>query len=504
MVSVHPETLQPSNGSIGEKADNGGYRGTLMWSPTMVSLLMSAGFYGGLVTVWVAGYFSDRFGAKLMFGSIGEKADNGGYRGTLMWSPTMVSLLMSAGFYGGLVTVWVAGYFSDRFGAKLMLLVAILDSMMINALTPVLATTSYYGMLASRGILGLGDGLIFPAASSMSARWFPPAERSTMAAITTSGNQIAGVFAMVMSSYLCSLDVLGGWPLIFYSFALIGFLWISLWSLFASNSPDQNKHISPEERAYIHASLEGHIHSTGNSKKPYLAPVPWFKIACSLPIYANILCQFTYNFSQGLLQTYLPLYLKQILRVELNKNGILAMLPFITTLITKNFAGILSDKLKNKGHLSNTAGVKIFQALENCGGALCCLIMAYFIDCTTLPLAIVIFLGYGAFYSFGICGFFTSQLSVAPQYTGILFSILKIASVFGSVIAVDIVGIINKHGTEEEWSLIWLIAAILNAFTAIFYVCFGSAEVQKWAVPKQAQKEIETDKNSESIDDISN
>lgn len=71
--------------------------------------------------------------------------------------------------------------------------------------------------------------------------------------------------------------------------------------------------------------------------------------------------------------------------------------------------------------------------------------MAYFIDCTTLPLAIVIFLGYGAFYSFGICGFFTSQLSVAPQYTGILFSILKIASVLGSVIAVELVGFINIH-----------------------------------------------------------
>ena len=287
------------------------------------------------------------------------------FQGTLLWSSKMVSTLMSSGFYGGLVTIWIAGYLADRFGAKIMLLLAILDSMVINISTPILATTSYYAMLGSRGILGLGDGLIFPAVSSMSARWFPPSERSTMAAITTSGNQIAGVFAMVISSYLCSVDLLGGWPLIFYSFALIGLVWILLWCLFASNSPEQNKYISEEEKAYINASLAGHIHNNGNSKKLYTSPVPWLSIATSLPIYANILCQFTYNFSQGLLQNYLPLYLKQILRVELHKNGILAMLPFITTLIAKNFAGILSDKLKNKGHMSNTAGVRIFQALGN-------------------------------------------------------------------------------------------------------------------------------------------
>ena len=275
----------------------------------------------------------------------------------------MVSTLMSAGFYGGLITIWIAGYLADRFGAKIMLLLAILDSMVINVATPILATTNYYAMLGSRGILGLGDGFIFPAVSSMSARWFPPAERSTMAAITTSGNQIAGVFAMVVSSYLCSVELLGGWPLIFYSFAIIGLVWILLWCLFASNSPEQNKYISEEEKNYINASLAGHFHNNGNSKKLYNSPVPWLSIATSLPIYANILCQFTYNFSQGLLQNYLPLYLKQILRVELHKNGILAMLPFITTLLAKNFAGILSDKLKNKGYLSNTAGVRIFQAL---------------------------------------------------------------------------------------------------------------------------------------------
>ena len=52
----------------------------------------------------------------------------------------------------------------------------------------------------------------------MGARWFPPSERSTFAAIYTSGNQIAAVFALLISSYLCGTTFLGGWPSIFYLF----------------------------------------------------------------------------------------------------------------------------------------------------------------------------------------------------------------------------------------------------------------------------------------------
>uniref|UniRef100_A0AC34Q8Q1 Uncharacterized protein n=1 Tax=Panagrolaimus sp. JU765 TaxID=591449 RepID=A0AC34Q8Q1_9BILA len=129
------------------------------------------------------------------------------------------------------------------------------------------------------------------------------------------------------------------------------------------------------------------------------------------------------TFYGGLATTYLPTFMKQVLRVELSKNGFFAMMPFLTQLITKNIVAILSDYLKRKGHVSNTTGCKIFQCISNIGSAACFVVLAFFIDCHSLFLAVITLLFYGAFFSAGVCGFFTSQLSVAPQYTGLLFSI---------------------------------------------------------------------------------
>ena len=91
------------------------------------------------------------------------------------------------------------------------------------------------------------------------------------------------------------------------------------------------------------------------------------KILTSVPIIVNFIAQWTYNFSLALLQSYLPIYMKQILHIELSKNGLYAMTPFLAQLITKNMLGVLSDWLKRKGILGSTTACKLFQAICKCG-----------------------------------------------------------------------------------------------------------------------------------------
>lgn len=52
--------------------------------------------------------------------------------------------------------------------------------------------------------------------SSIASRWFPPNERSTVSAIFTSGNQLAASLGIVIAAELCTIDILDGWPLIFF------------------------------------------------------------------------------------------------------------------------------------------------------------------------------------------------------------------------------------------------------------------------------------------------
>uniref|UniRef100_A0AC34RRF8 WAT1-related protein n=1 Tax=Panagrolaimus sp. JU765 TaxID=591449 RepID=A0AC34RRF8_9BILA len=65
-------------------------------------------------------------------------------------------------------------------------------------------------------------------------------------------------------------------------------------------------------------------------------PTPWMSIMTSKPFLAAIIAQLSFSFSVILMQTYLPTFLKQVLRVPLKFNGIFAILPFIMQIITKN------------------------------------------------------------------------------------------------------------------------------------------------------------------------
>jgi hypothetical protein len=105
-------------------------------------------------------------------------------------------------------------------------------------------------------------------------------ERSTVAALYTSGNQIASSFGVLLAGNLCALTFLGGWPLIFYSFGwflfkytlIIAFLgavsaiYIALFFFFVTNSPNKNKFISDKERIFLNIQLSSQ-HSGLATKK---------------------------------------------------------------------------------------------------------------------------------------------------------------------------------------------------------------------------------------------
>uniref|UniRef100_A0A7E4V2V5 MFS domain-containing protein n=1 Tax=Panagrellus redivivus TaxID=6233 RepID=A0A7E4V2V5_PANRE len=433
----------------------------------------------------------------------GDSAVASGYAGTLLWTPKQISLLLSATFYGGLVTTWWSGTLADRVGPKMTLLFGVLDCVVVTALTPFLAERSFVALFVARLIMGLGEGFIFPSISSMSARWFPPQERSTFAAIYTSGNQLASVLGLPLASALCGTTFLGGWPSIFYVFSVLGISWCILWTVITSNSPDANKFISTEEMLYIHEQTAGHLAKKSGSSKLSTTKIPWIRLLTSLALFANLVAQISFNFSAALLQSYLPTYTMQVLRVPLSQNGIYTMLPFLTQMISKNIFGILSDSLKKKGHISDTMAVKVFQVSGNLGAACCFMVLAFFVDCTTKPLAMLALAFYGIFFSAGICGFFTSQLSIAPPFTGTVMSISMLFGTIGNAASPGLVGLLNKYGSEAEWRVIWILTAVINVIAGTFYLFFGTAEIQDWAKPavlpsdKNAQPEASSDSDLE-------
>lgn len=104
----------------------------------------------------------------------------------------------------------------------------------------------------------------------------------------------------------------------------------TLWTIFASNSPDESSWIGLKEKQMITASLTaGGSRKSISSRRLKTGKVPWSKMARSLPLYAGIIAQVNTSFCTTLLQSYLPTYLKDYLKLSLNE----VSLPILFSLI---------------------------------------------------------------------------------------------------------------------------------------------------------------------------
>uniref|UniRef100_A0AC34GE54 Uncharacterized protein n=1 Tax=Panagrolaimus sp. ES5 TaxID=591445 RepID=A0AC34GE54_9BILA len=91
-------------------------------------------------------------------------------------------------------------------------------------------------------------------------------------------------------------------------------------------------------------------------------------------------------------------------------------------------------------------------------------------------------------FSAGISGYETSQASLAPQYVGILSSFLRAVASLGALAAINMVGYIDKTGTEYEWTIIWMVAASLNIISGFIFLFCGKGETQPWAQTSASPK----------------
>ncbi|KAF8383289.1 hypothetical protein PRIPAC_72431 [Pristionchus pacificus] len=395
-----------------------------------------------------------------------------GYNGHLMWPPGRQTMLFSANYYGALVTMLVSGTMADKFGPTRILMVAISILILLTLAAPTLAEFNYWVYYGSRVLLGMCEGFVIPCANSLGGRWFPPNEKSSMAALYTSGNQIAAGSSGLIGAWLCKVPFLGGWPVIFYMFGLIGIIWFVTWTCVVSDHPSENRWIRSEEKEY----LEGRV-AKRNTKG---TSIPWSKILRSREVHACLFCNFTFSFMVSINQNFLPLYFKEELFLPLSMNGLYTVVPFLTQLIMKNILASAADHLKSSGKMTPTHVVKLFQGTAAFGTALILVCLALFPSCHQPWLAAVFMFLYGIFFSGGICGFFTSLISIAPSYTGTLSSMSMGFGQIASIISTNTVAAITYQGWPHKWLIIFFIGAALQVFSGIFFLTFGSGEPADW------------------------
>ncbi|CAJ0953537.1 unnamed protein product, partial [Mesorhabditis belari] len=399
--------------------------------------------------------------------------------GSLDWSPTEQSWIFSASSYGSLVATLLSGYVADRFQPKIVITLGILGAAMMTALGPLLASNSYWGFFLSRTIQGISGGFIFPAASAMASRWFPPMEKSTLGSIYAMGNALGGSMVPMIVAFLCTTPL--GWPSAFYAFSIAAFLYIILWIFFVSNHPSSNRFISEREREYLEKEIDFHSGVKGNHEEKGPKNFPWTKLFFSITLFANYSCQIAYQFTQSTMQLFLPMYFRDNLGFSIKENGLYTTLPAVLYVVMGLVWGALADFLKKKKVMSKQMTTKVFQSISSFGTAFS-LLMIYLIPSEKHPNLVLPFLiSYGVLFPAGVGGYFTSLLSVCPRFTGTVMSINRGWGMIAHLGTPMLMTLLSYLDLSYKYFIMFGMGAALEIIAGSLFIVFGDCEVQNWA-----------------------
>ncbi|KAG4073805.1 hypothetical protein HA402_001029 [Bradysia odoriphaga] len=385
------------------------------------------------------------------------------------WTSTEQGLILSAFFYGYILTQLVGGYFGHKLGGNIVFGAGIFSTAVLTLLTPLAAKGGVYVLMAVRVVEGIFEGVTFPCIHSVWSKWAPPHERSRMATISFAGAYAGTVVAMPLSGILASS---WGWESLFYFFGAIGVVWFIIWMIVVRESPSKDRFISKDELDYINSSL-------GNMKK--LAPVatPWKAIFTSPALYAICASHFSENWGFYTLITQLPTFLKDTMGYDLNKTGFLSAAPYLAMGILLFVAGYMADIFQVKGWLTTTQVRKYF----NCGAFLFqtvfMMLAAYLLHPVWSVVCIIIAVGLGAY---AWCGFAVNHLDIAPRHASVLMGITNTLATIPGIVSPTLTGVLVKNKDENEWRIVFYISSGIYLVGCVIYWFWCSGEVQPWAI----------------------
>ncbi|CRK92382.1 CLUMA_CG005927, isoform A [Clunio marinus] len=398
--------------------------------------------------------------------------------GEFLWDEYSQGIVLGSFFYGYVLTQIPGGRLAETLGGKLVYGVGVFITALFTLLTPIAARKNLPALVLVRIFEGIGEGVTFPSMHAMLARWVPKTERSRFAAVVYNGANFGTIISIPLTGYLCSIDFMGGWPLSFYIFGLLGIFWCFFWWWYVFDTPESHPRISQEERLYIEKSLRNHDDELDTARNN--DPVPWRAIATSAPMWALLIttCGQSWVFYTQL--TELPSYMSNVLHFNIQQNAILSSLPYLTSWIFGIFCSIYADWLVENEYITQKNSLKLWNSVASIVPSIG-LIGISWAGCDRIWVMIML-IGLGAFSGANYAAAQMNHLFLAPRYAGTLYGITNGAGNLCGFLAPYFIGsMINGKEKLETWSRVFYIAALINILCNFVFIAFGDAEEQSWS-----------------------
>ena len=381
------------------------------------------------------------------------------------WDNTQLGLVLSSFFIGYIFTQYLGGFLADRYGGKKVLGYGVLFWSLFTILTPAAAHHSFFLLLFTRVLLGLGEGVTFPALHSLYARWVPYQERTRAIAFTNSGIPLGSIFAYVVTPIIM---IVYGWEWAFYSFGAIGIVWFFFWQRNITSLPNEHPDISQNELTLILKE------APASEKAPKLPP---FKtLIKNRPLWAIIVAHFCANWPLFVFISWLPIYLKDGLGVDYQDETALfitlILIPSIVSVIFVNLGGFLSDNFIKKGY--HKLSVRRICTIIGFGGSAISLGIIPLFESIIGVITMLCITNMCA--GLGTGGFSVNHADIGPKHTGSIMGISATIATIPGIIGIAISGfLVDLTGSFDS---IFYLASAIVLFGGAFYLTFASASKQ--------------------------
>jgi ACS family sodium-dependent inorganic phosphate cotransporter len=382
--------------------------------------------------------------------------------------------IKGAFFIGYIPSQVLGGHLSRMYGGKYVNLTGLLLSCLACSMIPLLSV-NFSLFFLSRVVIGIGQGIMYPAIVDLLRSWILPIERSFLVNFAYSGGQAGTIIEFALYPYLMEVY---GWKFGFYLFPAIGVIWAVFWLVFVYNNPEDHPFLSQEERSVLKAY---HDYNHGQKKDDRSKKIPYFNILTSCPVYALILTTFSFNWTFYLFMDSIVKYCKPILGPNLPlSNYLITSLPYMIFWMVLLLSGFVSDWL-----VRSSMRLSVVKRMHVLLGFIPAAIMLFLIPEYNDPLRAYISLIFVVALS-GVsqCGYITNALDLSPDFSAVITGFVNMFASSTGLIVPSITGQILHYGKctdqypEPEscvfaWRILFYIAGSVYIFGAIVWTFFS-------------------------------
>nr|WP_071000363.1 MFS transporter [Methylobacterium sp. C1] len=259
--------------------------------------------------------------------------------------------------YGYIFGALIGGALGDRFGAKLVWLVAGVAWSLFEIATAyagdfgvaALGGSALAGFAVVRVLFGFSEGPAYSIINKTVGNWATPRERGFAVAIGLLSTPLGALLTAPMAVGLLLLT--GSWRAMFWILGLTGLIALLAFMRIFTNRPEENPRVSAAELAEIRSATD----DRGVGSAPAFGgatDIPWWVFFTSRTMIFNTIGYFAFIYVNFMLLTWTPKYLQDQFHFNLASLWYLGMIPWTGPCVTVLLGGRFSDwLLKRTGNL---------------------------------------------------------------------------------------------------------------------------------------------------------